>query len=135
MNVQFCIQIAFIAFAFGSCVSGKYSRQKASVPSSNAAGLSPIEYLAFSDNLEELNSLNSIVENAQVVGLGEAHHTVGGYHRMIARSSKYMIERLGFTEVALETPWEHAGALTDYVNNCDRDDPLPAMQTIFSQFA
>lgn len=102
--------------------------------SDQQSGMGQINSLEFSRN-DGLPLVSAIAGNARVVSFGEAHHTVGGYHRLMAIGVRQLIENNGFRNVAIETPWKFAENLDSYVKSCDQTSSLFAMQTIFRQFA
>ena len=68
---------------------------------------------------ESLRALDAIVGEARFVGLGETVHTVGGYYRAKNRIIRYLIEHLGFRAVAIESNWQAADRIADYVAECE----------------
>ena len=55
------------------------------------------------------------IGDARVVLLGESTHGTSEFYRMRARITKALIERLGFTFVAVEADWPDAARINDYV--------------------
>lgn len=62
--------------------------------------------------------LNRKVGAAQVVGLGEAIHTSGGFHTLRDRAIRYMVEEMGFRAVAIEDNPAAAESVNRYVQTC-----------------
>ena len=67
---------------------------------------------------DDLAPLEGIVGRAQIVGLGESVHTVGGYYQAKFRIFKYLVEELGFRAFGFESPWFDAERVADYVRDC-----------------
>ena len=65
--------------------------------------------------LEELDPVADLVGDARVVALGECSHHVSEFYRVRHRMLRYLVERLGFTVVALEAPFTEARVVTEWV--------------------
>jgi erythromycin esterase len=63
----------------------------------------------------DLAPLDRIVGRARIVGLGESAHGIHEFLGLRYRIARYLIERRGFTAVALETGLPDARAVYDYV--------------------
>lgn len=99
-------------------------------------GVYNISTLDFSASNDDLAPLSSITEASTIVALGESIHTNGTYHKANARAARYLIEKEGFRELALETPWQWASVLSDYTRDCSNNArPLEGLKRIFPQFA
>lgn len=68
---------------------------------------------------KDLEPLRKLVGKASVVGLGESIHTSGGYYQMKHRLFRYMVERMGFRALAIESPWAPVQQAARFVENCD----------------
>ena len=84
-----------------------------------AADVHPLDRLDFETPDESLAALDGVIGDARFVGLGESMHTVGGFQRVKARIARYVIERLGFRAIALESNWEMGDTIADYVQRCE----------------
>lgn len=83
----------------------------------------------------DLEIFDRLVGQAEIVGLGEATHTNGTFHKTNARIAKYLIEKKGFRTLTLETPHRASLALSKFIQ-CDPGVDLPfALQRIFPHFA
>jgi erythromycin esterase-like protein len=78
----------------------------------------------------DLAPLDSVVGDADFVGLGESVHTSGGFYQAKFRVIKHLVENLGFRVVAIENPWTGAEAVGDYVASC-QGSPAVAVQKLF----
>ncbi len=77
------------------------------------------------ENIESapIEGLLERIGDARVVLLGEASHGTAEFYRMRARITRALIERKGFTAVALEADWPDAARLDRYIRH------LPASAT------
>jgi len=66
----------------------------------------------------DLDPLRKLIGKASVVGLGETVHTSGGVYQLKHRVFRYLVQRLGFRVLALETPTEPAQQAAQYVESC-----------------
>jgi hypothetical protein len=88
------------------------------------------------ESIEQAN-LDSLLErigDARVVLLGEATHGTSEFYRMRARITQALIERKGFSMVAVEADWPDAGRIDHYVRHRETAPaemegvyPLPGM--------
>jgi protein-L-isoaspartate(D-aspartate) O-methyltransferase len=74
------------------------------------------------DDLEsfDLDPLIERIGDARVVALGEATHGTSEFYRLRARITRELIERHGFTIVAVEADWPDAARVDDYVRHAPR---------------
>lgn len=63
----------------------------------------------------DLDRLDAVVGDARLVALGEATHGSSEFFRMKRRLIEHLVERLGFTVVAIEAPFSETLAVDDYV--------------------
>jgi erythromycin esterase len=66
-------------------------------------------------SLRDLNSLGRMVDDAKVVGLGEATHGSRDFFRMKHRVFRYLVEEKGFRSFSLELAWSSGVRLDEYV--------------------
>lgn len=71
------------------------------------------------------------IGDARVVLLGEASHGTAEFYRMRARITRALIERKGFTIVALEADWPDAARVNCYARDIP---PAPATSPPFARF-
>jgi protein-L-isoaspartate(D-aspartate) O-methyltransferase len=83
----------------------------ATLPALVAAGAEPFEDIA----AHPLEALLARIGDAKVVCLGEASHGSAEFYEMRAAITRALVERLGFTIVALEADWPEAQRLDRYV--------------------
>ncbi|MFI7638143.1 erythromycin esterase family protein [Nonomuraea sp. NPDC049400] len=72
--------------------------------------------------LDDLEPLRGIIEDAQVVGVGEGAHFVREFTLARARLLRFLIERCGFTHVALELGSTQAAAVNPWLAG-DGEEP------------
>ena len=70
---------------------------------------------ASEDNAEELSFLKSALADARVVSLGEFQHYTGVFNAFHFKLFRYLVENLGFTAFAFETPFADAALAYRYV--------------------
>jgi erythromycin esterase len=68
---------------------------------------------------DDLEPLRSIVGSARIVGVGESIHGITEFLGLRQRSAEYLIERLGFTAVAIESGLPESRMVADYVAGGD----------------
>lgn len=81
----------------------------------------------------DLASLDALVADADIVGLGESIHTSGGYYQMKVRVIEHLVRDLGFRVVAFESPTAGAEVVDAYVQSCagDPDVVVQSLHTIW----
>ncbi|MCU0660912.1 MAG: erythromycin esterase family protein [Myxococcota bacterium] len=85
------------------------------------AGIYPVSGLSADLPDDDLAPLDGIVAQAQVVALGESLHTSGGYYMAKHRLFRYLVEHHGFRAFGIESSWEYADLVGDYVRTCSGD--------------
>jgi len=78
-----------------------------------------------------LEPLLDRIGDARVVLLGEASHGTAEFYRMRARITRTLIERKGFTAVALEADWPDAARVDGYIRE---RPPVPTQSPAFARF-
>lgn len=68
-------------------------------------------------SLRDLDALGRMVEDAEVVGLGEATHGSREFFRMKHRVFRYLVEQKGVRTFSLELAWSSGLRLNDYIVN------------------
>ena len=79
----------------------------------------------------DLDPLLRRIGDAQVVLLGEATHGTAEFYRMRARISRELIERKGFSFIAIEGDWPDAARIDHYVRHAETP---PSEWTAFARF-
>lgn len=82
-------------------------------------------------NLDEFGSFFDRFGDARVVLLGEATHGTSEFYRARAAITRRLIERHGFTLVAVEADWPDAARIDDYVRH---QAPRPRLGDPFIRF-
>lgn len=75
----------------------------------------PLTTVDPADPLDDLAPFERFVGAARVVALGESSHHVHEFYRLRHRLIRCLVERHGFTVLALEAPFTEAGILDDWV--------------------
>jgi erythromycin esterase len=75
----------------------------------------PISINQSSEDEKELKSLNKLIGNAKIVGLGENSHGSSSILKVKLRLVKYLVKNLGFTLFALEAPAVECDLINQYV--------------------
>ena len=75
----------------------------------------PQEQLGPEAPLDELDPIGDLVGDARVVALGESSHHISEFYQIRHRLLRYLVERLGFTVLALEAPFPEAQVVTEWV--------------------
>ena len=70
------------------------------------------------------------IGDSRVVLLGEASHGTAEFYEMRARITQELIEKKGFTIVAVEADWPDAAHIDHYIHGTE-PDPLLEKQTFF----
>lgn len=76
---------------------------------------SPMTTFELDDDLDELEPLRAIVDDARVVALGESSHHVREFYQVRHRMMRFLVERCGFTVYALEAPFAQGHLLESWV--------------------
>ncbi len=79
----------------------------------------------------ELEPLLRRIGDARVVLLGEATHGTSEFYRMRERISRELIERKGFTFIAIEGDWPDAARVDHYIRHAEY---APSEWTAFARF-
>jgi protein-L-isoaspartate(D-aspartate) O-methyltransferase len=79
----------------------------------------------------DLDPLLTRIGDARVVLLGEATHGTSEFYRMRARISRELIERCGFSFIAIEGDWPDAARVDHYVRHAEY---RPSEWTAFARF-
>jgi len=79
----------------------------------------------------DLDPLLQRLDAARIVLLGEASHGTSEFYRMRARISRELIERKGFSFVAIEGDWPDAARIDHYVRHAEY---APSEWTAFARF-
>jgi erythromycin esterase len=103
---------------FAAAALGAQPRTPLESIQANAVKLSSLDLNA---DLADLEGFGALVGDARVVGLGEGTHGTAEFTRVRARMTEYLIQRKGFTTVALETSWAGARDLNAYVQGGEGD--------------
>jgi protein-L-isoaspartate(D-aspartate) O-methyltransferase len=79
----------------------------------------------------DLGPMLQRIDDARVVLLGEATHGTAEFYRMRARISRELIERKGFSFIAIEGDWPDAARIDHYVRHAETP---PSEWTAFARF-
>lgn len=81
-------------------------------------GVFRLQGIAPGPGTSDLEPLRQWIGKANLVGLGESIHTSGGYHTAKHRVVRFLVERLGFRALAIESSWASAESVNAYVTTC-----------------
>jgi erythromycin esterase-like protein len=144
MNVQIPFKFTFYLLA---SIIASATVQAITVQDANHAPILPASIHALSgidprqQDDSDLAPLDNIVGEAQVVALGEAVHTSGGFHDARFRVVRHLIRDKGFRVLTLESPRFVSQPLIDFIDSCkhaksvDKDQLHEAMDAMFPIFA
>ncbi|WP_366942971.1 erythromycin esterase family protein [uncultured Cocleimonas sp.] len=79
-----------------------------------------------------LDNLMERIGGSRIVLLGEASHGTAEFYEMRARITKELIEKKGFTSVAVEADWPDAAHINQYIHGIESDPLLESKP--FSRF-
>lgn len=83
----------------------------------------PLAGLDLTGSLDDLEPLRDVIGSARVVGIGETAHHVREYQQLRNRLVRFLVERLGFGVVALESGYSEGLAVARYVDGTAADLP------------
>lgn len=89
------------------------------------------EHLPAPERAEEFGALFDHLGDAKVVLLGEATHGTSEFYRARAAITRRLIEKHGFTIVAVEADWPDAARIDRYVRH---RQPEPSREQAFARF-
>jgi erythromycin esterase len=72
--------------------------------------------------LDDLEPLRTLIGDAQIVGIGESAHNVREYQQVRHRLVRFLVERMGFSIVALESGFSEGLAVGRWVRGEGRDE-------------
>ena len=67
----------------------------------------------------ELEPLRDLIGSAKIVALGESVHASEGYSRAKKEVIQFLVEKMGFRQLAWETPWIKAEVTARYIASCE----------------
>ncbi|WP_405221790.1 protein-L-isoaspartate(D-aspartate) O-methyltransferase [Lentisalinibacter sediminis] len=102
-------------------------RRPATLEASIAQRAEPFDDIAGAD----LDGLMARIGDARIVLLGEASHGTSEFYRMRARITRELIERKGFSFMAIEGDWPDAGRVDHYIRHLEYP---PSEWTAFARF-
>ena len=82
-------------------------------------------------NQRDLEPLYAAIGPARVVGLGEATHGTSEFFSLKDRIFRFLVEKMGFTVFAMETPWQSGLVIDRYVTTSE-GDPHAALAGTFA---
>jgi erythromycin esterase len=103
---------------------------KHTLVANRAPGLHSLNGLEWSLADDDLEPLGRIAERTSIVALGESVHMSDGYAQIRARATRYLVEKLGFRLVALETDWVAARRLEDFLLASCEGDILQQLRSV-----
>lgn len=82
----------------------------------------PIKYIEAGHGFSDLQPLKKILQDVQVIGLGEATHGTHEFFEIKRRLVEFLVTQMGFTAFALEASFSDCEPINDYIltGNGDR---------------
>lgn len=115
-----------------TALAGARSRQREQSSDSELARLVAAHCEPFADiDSADLRPLLERIGDARVVLLGESTHGTSEFYRMRERISRELIERRGFSFIAIEGDWPDAARVDHYVRHMEY---RPSEWTAFARF-
>lgn len=74
-----------------------------------------IKYIEAGHDFSDLQPLKKILQDVQVVGLGEATHGTQEFFKMKHRLMEFLVTQMGFTAFALESSYSDCQPINDYI--------------------
>jgi len=81
----------------------------------NGANIQSVSRLELTNGNDDLSILKTIVQNSQIVCLGESRHDISEQFKLKNKLVKYLIEELGFRTFALEASLPYSNQLNNYL--------------------
>ena len=91
------------------------AKQRAAVAAQLNEVAWPIDTAAPGNSLQDLDPLYDAIGPARIVAMGEATHGTSEFFSLKDRIFRLLVERMGFTVFAMETPWRDGLAVDRYV--------------------
>lgn len=122
-DVQFVPLVGADAWAEPASVLASAARPRGSRPATTAALIREAAEPITDIEGARLGPLLDRIGDAKVVLLGEATHGTSEFYRMRARITRELIDKRGFTIVAVEGDWPDAAQVDRYVRHRPADSP------------
>jgi erythromycin esterase len=75
----------------------------------------PVKYIEAGNGFSDLQSLKKILQDVQVIGLGEATHGTHEFFKMKHRLVEFLVTQMGFTAFVLESSYSNCQPINDYI--------------------
>ncbi len=84
---------------------------------------------------DDLMPLKDILGDTPLVGMGESIHTSEGYYKTKHRLFRFLVEEMGFRAFSIESPWDDAKLVGNYVATGEGDALTAVTTGLFSVWA
>ncbi len=91
----------------------------------------PIATAGADADARDLEPLSGPLDDARIVGLGEATHGAREFFSLKDRIFRFLVQKKGFTVFAIEAPWLTSLAIDRYITN-GKGDPREALAGTFA---
>ena len=79
--------------------------------------LIPLKTINANENMQDLAPLAEILKNKRFIGMGESTHGTQEFYQIKHRLFKFLVQKLDFTVLMLETPPQYTRPLNEYIKN------------------
>lgn len=93
------------------------TEERASIVRDLGAHVLPFKTVLAGNGFDDLAALDGLIGNARIVALGEASHGTAEFFQMKHRLLEYLVERKGFTVLAMESPWPEGQATDRFIKS------------------
>jgi erythromycin esterase len=97
------------------------AEQRAAVVGDLRAHAIPFRSVLAGNGFDDLTGLDRLIGNARIVALGEATHGTAEFFQMKHRLLEYLVERKGFTVLAIEGNWPEAQVADRFIKTGEGD--------------
>lgn len=97
------------------------AEQRSAVVRDLRAHAAPFSSVLAGSGFDDLGGLDRLIGDARIVALGEASHGTAEFFQMKHRLFEYLVERKGFTVLAIEGNWPEAQVADRYVKTGEGD--------------
>ena len=81
----------------------------------------PLDGVDPESGLADLRALSPYLQNAGIIGLGDASHGTREFYLVKHRLIEYLVREEGFTVIALEAPWPRLNRIDDWIQGGEGD--------------
>jgi erythromycin esterase len=97
------------------------TQERAAIVRELGIGAHPFNTVLPGRGIDDLEFLDQIIGDARLVALGEANHGTAEFFLMKHRLLEYLVERKGFSVLAMESPWPEGRATDCFIRTGEAD--------------